>query len=258
VHRAPWGSIYEFCSTMALLISGVALIAILPRRNLAAVAGFLFGAAILIMGAGWVWYAPPSTLQPALRSNWLTFHVLLAITGSSLLLAAAVVSALYLVRRRWEDRNPTWSLTSRAGGNTESTANGPQPEPALAGRATGPGAALAAAPRKGVVARLPAAERLDDLARKIVVIAFPIWTLAVITGAIWGEQAWGRYWNWDPKETMSFMIWVAFAVYLHARATRGWKESRAAWIGVAGGGLILANMFVVNFLVKGLHSYAGG
>lgn len=262
LHRAPWGSIYEFCSSMALFLMGVTLFAILPRRPLAAVAGFLCGVAVLLMGAGWVWYAPPSTLVPALRSNWLTFHVFLAITGSTMLLAAGVVSALYLLRLRWEGRNPTWDIaavpaapgTSAPGPEGASGAGLAAPE--LAGRATGPGAALATVSRKGLVARLPSADRLDELARKLVIIAFPIWTLAIFAGAIWGEQAWGRYWGWDPKETMSFMIWATFAVYLHARATKGWRTRGAAWVGVAGGSLILANMFVVNLIVSGLHSYA--
>ncbi|MFN8105920.1 MAG: c-type cytochrome biogenesis protein CcsB [Acidimicrobiia bacterium] len=259
LHRAPWGSIYEFSSSMGLLLMAVTLFAILPRRGLAGVAGFLCGVAIILMGAGWVWYAPPSTLVPALRSNWLTLHVFMAITGSTMLLASSVVSALYLIRLRWEGRNPTWDLPAPASGTDaddvllEQISRG---SPELAGRATGPGTALAVAPRAGVVARLPSAERLDELARRLVIIAFPIWTLAIFAGAIWGEQAWGRYWGWDPKETMSFMIWATYAVYLHARATKGWRTRGAAWVGVTGGILIIANMFVVNLLVSGLHSYA--
>lgn len=264
LHRAPWGSIYEFCSSMALFLMGVTLFAILPRRGLAAVGGFLCGVAVLLMGAGWVWYAPPATLVPALRSNWLTFHVFMAITGSTMLLAAGVVSALYLARLRWEGRHPAWDITpapvpaatSQATGDDTSTAGLTAATPELAGRATGPGAALATVPRRGLVARLPAADRLDELARRLVIIAFPIWTVAIFAGAIWGEQAWGRYWGWDPKETMSFMIWATFAVYLHARATKGWRTRGAAWVGVAGGVLILTNMFVVNIVVSGLHSYA--
>lgn len=263
LHRAPWGSIYEFCSSMGLLLMAVTLFAILPRRGLAGVAGFLCGVAIVLMGAGWVWYAPPSTLVPALRSNWLTFHVFMAITGSTMLLAASVVSALYLLRLRWEGRNPAWDLPDAPTGEdieAEIDAEGgdrtSRGTPELAGRATGPGAALVAPPRNGLVARLPSAERLDELARRLVIIAFPIWTVAIFAGAIWGEQAWGRYWGWDPKETMSFMIWATFAVYLHARATKGWRVRGAAWVGVTGGALIVANMFVVNLLVSGLHSYA--
>lgn len=261
LHRAPWGSIYEFCSSMALLLMAVTLFAILPRRGLAAVAGFLCGVAVVLMGAGWVWYAPPSTLVPALRSNWLTFHVFMAITGSTMLLAASVVSALYLIRLRWEGRNPTWDLAGGADDHAMSRddsedATESRGTPELAGRATGPGAALVAAPRTGLVSRLPSADRLDELARRLVIIAFPIWTVAIFAGAIWGEQAWGRYWGWDPKETMSFMIWATYAVYLHARATKGWRTRGAAWVGVTGGILIIANMFVVNLLVSGLHSYA--
>ncbi len=105
--------------------------------------------------------------------------------------------------------------------------------------------------------RLPSAKRLDTLAHRLVTFSFPIWTLAVLMGAVWGEQAWGRYWGWDPKETMSFIIWVLFAGYLHARATRGWKGKRSAVLACWGGGAILFNFLFVNLVISGLHSYSG-
>jgi ABC-type transport system involved in cytochrome c biogenesis permease subunit len=89
------------------------------------------------------------------------------------------------------------------------------------------------------------------------VLALPIWTFAIITGAIWAEAAWGRYWGWDPKETCALVAWVVYAGYLHARATAGWRGSRAAWINVVGFGVMLFNLFFVNIVVAGWHSYAG-
>ena len=81
---------------------------------------------------------------------------------------------------------------------------------------------------------MPSAAGLDRLAYRIIALAFPIWTFAVIAGAIWAQEAWGRYWGWDPKETWSFITWVVFAGYLHARATSGWKGRRAAVIALVG------------------------
>jgi cytochrome c-type biogenesis protein CcsB len=108
-----------------------------------------------------------------------------------------------------------------------------------------------------IAARLPATASLDRLAYRTAVLALPIWTFAIITGAIWAEAAWGRYWGWDPKETCALVAWVVYAGYLHARATAGWRGPRAAWINVGGFGAMLFNLFFVNIVVAGLHSYAG-
>jgi cytochrome c-type biogenesis protein CcsB len=108
-----------------------------------------------------------------------------------------------------------------------------------------------------IAARLPGSASLDRLAYRTAVVALPIWTFAVITGAIWAEAAWGRYWGWDPKETCALVAWVVYAGYLHARATAGWRGSRAAWINVVGFGVMLFNLFFINIVIAGLHSYAG-
>ncbi|WP_300008368.1 c-type cytochrome biogenesis protein CcsB [Pseudonocardia sp.] len=105
--------------------------------------------------------------------------------------------------------------------------------------------------------RLPAADALDRLAYRVTIVAFPLFTFAVITGAIWAEAAWGRFWGWDPKETVAFVSWVVYAAYLHARATAGWRAERAAWINVAGFATMVFNLFFINLVVAGLHSYAG-
>lgn len=109
----------------------------------------------------------------------------------------------------------------------------------------------------GFVSRLPSAETLDRVAYRTTIIAFPLYTFAVIAGAIWAEAAWGRFWGWDPKETVAFVAWVVYAAYLHARATAGWRTGRAAWINVLGLAVIIFNLFFINMVVAGLHSYAG-
>jgi cytochrome c-type biogenesis protein CcsB len=108
-----------------------------------------------------------------------------------------------------------------------------------------------------VAEKLPAADALDRLAYRITIVAFPLFTFAIITGAIWAEAAWGRFWGWDPKETVAFVSWVIYAAYLHARATAGWRTGRAAWVNVAGFATIIFNLFFINMVVAGLHSYAG-
>jgi cytochrome c-type biogenesis protein CcsB len=105
--------------------------------------------------------------------------------------------------------------------------------------------------------RLPEAEALDRVAYRTVAFGFPIWTFGIIAGAIWAEAAWARYWGWDPKETWAFIAWVIYACYLHARATAGWRGSKAAWINLLAFGAMIFNLFVVNIVISGLHSYAG-
>ncbi|OLL74277.1 Cytochrome c-type biogenesis protein CcsA/ResC [Pseudonocardia sp. Ae168_Ps1] len=109
----------------------------------------------------------------------------------------------------------------------------------------------------GLAGKLPSAEALDRLAYRVTVLAFPLYTFGIITGAVWAEAAWNRFWGWDPKETVAFVAWVLYAAYLHARATSGWRSSRAAWINVLGFATIVFNLFFINMVVSGLHSYAG-
>lgn len=105
--------------------------------------------------------------------------------------------------------------------------------------------------------RLPSADALDRLAYRITIVGFPLYTFGVIAGAIWAEAAWGRFWGWDPKETVAFVVWVVYACYLHARATAGWRARRAAWINILGLAAVLFNLFFINIVIAGLHSYAG-
>lgn len=105
--------------------------------------------------------------------------------------------------------------------------------------------------------RVPPAEKLRTLTYRVLAFAFPLWTFAVVAGAIWAENAWGRYWGWDPKETWAFITWVIFAAYLHARSTIGWRGDRASWVAIAGWAAFIINYFGVNIFINSLHSYAG-
>jgi ABC-type transport system involved in cytochrome c biogenesis permease subunit len=104
---------------------------------------------------------------------------------------------------------------------------------------------------------LPPAATLDALAYRTIALGFFVWTFGVIAGAMWAEQSWGRFWGWDPKETGSFLTWVAYAAYLHARATRGARGRGAAWIGLWGFAVLMFTYYGVNLVIVGLHSYAG-
>jgi cytochrome c-type biogenesis protein CcsB len=106
-------------------------------------------------------------------------------------------------------------------------------------------------------ARLPDAESLGEVAYWSVLVGFPLLTLGIALGAYWANNAWGRYWGWDPKETSALLTWFVYAGYLHARGLRGWEGKRAAYLLLVGYAAVLFTYFAVNFLISGLHSYAG-
>jgi cytochrome c-type biogenesis protein CcsB len=109
----------------------------------------------------------------------------------------------------------------------------------------------------GYLDRIPSAAAIDRIAYRVHAFAFPLWTFAVLCGAIWAQYAWGRYWGWDPKEVWAFITWVVYAAYLHARSTAGWQGKVAAWIALAGFATFLFNFIGINLWGSGLHSYAG-
>lgn len=240
-HRLPWGNMYEF--TSAICFAAVtAYLVILTRQRVRFLGAFVMVAVIIGLGVATIWlYNDPGPLRPALNSYWIAIHVTAAITATGAFSVAAVATVLYLLVARREAAVPAGA--ARAAGTA-----------GTAGAATDDGADGTG----GVLARLPGAESLDRLANRVTMFGFPIWTFAIMAGAIWADQAWGRYWGWDPKETWSFITWVGYAGYLHARATAGWRGRKAAVISLIAFGCLLFNFFGINFLVSGMHSYAGG
>ncbi|GAB2641975.1 c-type cytochrome biogenesis protein CcsB [Gordonia jinhuaensis] len=219
-HRAPWGNMYEFISITcaAGVIAGLIVLRRPEQRPL--LSFVLVPVALLMFFGGEYLYTQAAPVVPALKSYWLAIHVSIVSIGSGVFLVSGVASALYLIKRKYPDASDSDSVWGR------------------------------------ILSRVPSAEALDRLAYRTVVFAFPLFGLGVICGAIWAESAWGRFWGWDPKETVSFIAWIIYAAYLHARATAGWRQA-AAWINIAGFVAMLFNLFIINLVVSGLHSYAG-
>ncbi len=253
--RVPWGNMYEFSSMVALIAVTVFLVVVLapaPLRRFIGVASdrvrrlglFVMLAVVIYLGlAGTVLYAPPGPLVPALHSYWIKIHVVAAITASGSFMISGVVTLLYLLRQWWERHGGGGGAATSLGPGAASTYE-------LSPKTSGP-------VRRGILGRLPPSSTLDRLAFRVVAFAFPIWTFAIMAGAIWARAAWGRYWGWDPKETWSLITWIAYATYLHARATAGWKGRKAAVLCLVGFGCLMIDYYVVNTVVVGLHSYAG-
>jgi cytochrome c-type biogenesis protein CcsB len=256
--RVPWGNMYEYSSMIALLVVAGYLLIVDARFKLRELGVFAMAIALVTLGFGRKLYAPAGPLVPALNSWWLKVHVIAAITASATFSIAFIFTLLYLLKDRVE-RKAAASIFSG------STVGAAYAGPAVERKEGLPADYMSSEPESekrgpalsGFWARLPSSERLDSFAFRTHAIAFPIWTFAVIAGAIWASKAWGRYWGWDPKETWAFITWVIYAGYLHARATAGWRGRRAALVASAGFVSLWITYYVVNLWIVGLHSYAG-
>jgi cytochrome c-type biogenesis protein CcsB len=215
--RAPWGNMFEFTITAMALFVGAYLILVwraglrwlgLPVTLLAAVGNGL---------AVTVFYVAVAPLVPALHSVWFLIHIVAAAISGAAFTVGGVMSILYLIKKRAEERETV----------------------------------------RGYLGRLPDSRRIDVIAYRFLAFAFPLWTFTVVAGAIWAQYAWGRYWGWDPKETWALVTWVIYACYLHARSTAGWRGTKAAVIAIIGLASFWFNFVGINLLVSGLHSYAG-
>jgi cytochrome c-type biogenesis protein CcsB len=187
----------------------------------------------------------------------LKIHVIAAISGSTLFGISFIFTVLYLVKDRAERRASgafTGSTVGAAYVGTDAPPGADSPAPDLVEEEPTPRDEVSLS---GLLSRLPSADRLDTLAYRTIQFAFPVWTFAVMAGAIWAHQAWGRYWGWDPKETWAFVTWTIYAGYLHARATAGWRARKAAVISCAGFAAVVFTYWAVNLWISGLHSYAG-
>jgi len=244
--RVPWGNMYEYSSLLALLVVAGYLFVVEGVFKVRVLGGFVLAFSVLTMAIAVMFlYVGPGPLVPALNSYWIKIHVVAAITGSSLFALGCIVTILYLAKDRRERRSA--AVAPIMGGSVDLDDAPPHFE-------AGADEPVGGVTRRGI---LPPAAVLDRVAYRTIAFAFPIWTFAVIAGAIWAEQAWGRYWGWDPKETWSFITWVIFAGYLHARATSGWRGRRAAVIALVGFASLLVTYYAVNLWIVGLHSYAG-
>ena len=214
--HVPWSNMYEFSLTFTFV--AVAIYLWLARRHdLRYLGAFVVGPVLLLLGvAVAVLYVEADGLQPILDNYWLYLHVSVATVAIAVLTLAAVLAGLQLAKD-----------FSGSGGRLSAILSG-----------------------------LPGADVLERLSYRFTAVGFVLWTFTLVAGAIWAEHAWGRAWGWDAKEVWTFVIWVIYAAYLHARSTRGWDGRRAAYLVIAGFAAIMANYFVVNFLLSTKHGYA--
>ena len=217
--RVPWGNMYEFINLTCFsgLVAGAVVLRKAQYRTLWV---FVLVPVLILLTVSGRWlYTNAAPVMPALQSYWLPIHVSVVSLGSGVFLVAGVASILFLLKM-----SPLADRDNAVG---------------------------------RMIQRLPDGRTLDRIAYRTTIFAFPVFGFGVIFGAIWAEEAWGRYWGWDPKETVSFIAWVVYAAYLHARSTAGWRDRKAAWINVIGFVAMVFNLFFINLVTVGLHSYAG-
>ena len=220
--RVPWANMYEFALTATCAIMLVFLIAQL-FIDLRFLGTLVTGLVVLFLGVSKVnYYVEIVPLQPALDSYWLVIHILVAVLAVGFFTLSFGLALLQVLQ-------------------------------------SGREAKIAAQEPGGLrfLATLPNAVRLEDIAYRLAIIGFVFWTFTLIAGSIWAEAAWSRYWGWDTKEVWTFVIWVLYAGFIHARATRGWRGTRSAWLNMIAYAAVIFNFTIVNVFFKGLHAYSG-
>ena len=239
--RVPWSNMYEFALTGTMLIVAVYLVVLL-RYDLRFLGTFITGLVTVLLGATAIWfYTIVVPLSDPLKSVWLVIHVFVASLATALFALAFALSVLQLLQARRErlavaadEASVTALADTGAASATSAGKSGPR-----------------------FLRTLPSADMLESLAYRFAIIGFIFWTFTLIAGSIWANDAWGRYWGFDTKEVWTFVIWVLYAGYIHARATRGWRGTRSAWLSIIGFTAVMFNFTIVNMFFKGLHVYSG-
>jgi cytochrome c-type biogenesis protein CcsB len=154
-------------------------------------------------------------LSPVLQSYWLGIHTVLAFLGNAAFALAFGIGFMYLVQEHYVK-------SKRLGGLFE---------------------------------RLPSLQTLDEINYRLITLGFPLLTLAIITGVLWAQSAWGSYWSWDPREVWSLITWFIYAIILHARLIAGWRGKKASLLSIIGFLTILVAFFGIKLLRKGLHVF---
>jgi cytochrome c-type biogenesis protein CcsB len=185
------------------------------KYKIGIMASFVLPIVFIIMLSSSIFPRGISPLTPELQSYWLPIHTFLAFLGNAAFAVAFGTGIMYLIQEH--------NLKSKH--------------------------------LKGLFLRLPSIQELDEINYKLITFGFPLLTLAIITGAIWAESAWGTYWRWDPKEVWSLITWFVYALILHARLTAGWRGKRIAILSIVGFITILFTFFGVNLLMKSIHRF---
>lgn len=185
------------------------------RFKILVLGSFVTPVALLLLLVSSLFPSALLPLNPALKSKWLVVHTVVAFLGYASFAVAFGAAIIYLIQERFLKKRKI----------------------------------------SGLFQRLPSLDTLDEINYRCLTFGFPLLTVAIISGAIWAETAWGTYWSWDPKETWSLITWFVYAALLHGRLTTGWRGKKAAILAIIGFFVMLFTFLGVNLLMPGLHSY---
>jgi cytochrome c-type biogenesis protein CcsB len=185
------------------------------RYKLGLLSSFIMPIVFLIMFSSSIFPREIKVLSPALQSYWFGIHVVLAFLGDAAFAMACGIGIMYLIQER-NVKSKHLSILFQ---------------------------------------KLPSLQTLDELNYHLITLGFPLLTLAMITGVIWANSAWGTYWRWDPKEVWSLITWIIYAIVLHLRLTVGWRGKKAAILSIIGFVFVIFTFFGVTLILKGKHVF---
>jgi len=185
------------------------------RYKLGMLSSFIMPIVFLFMFSSSIFPREIKVLSPALQSYWFGIHVILAFLGDAAFAMACGIGIMYLIQERF--------VKSKHLG--------------------------------GLFQKLPSLQTLDEINYHLITLGFPLLTLAMITGVIWANSAWGSYWRWDPKEVWSLITWLIYALVLHLRLSIGWRGKKAAILSIAGFIVVIFAFIGVSLILKGQHTF---
>jgi cytochrome c-type biogenesis protein CcsB len=220
-HVWPLLNLYGSLSLFAAMSVAIYIV-FAYRYDLWFAGGFVLALAAIFLAYGVTWYEGTMPPVPSLQSYWAKIHVPIVVSSYAAFLVAFVFSCIYLLKYYGEQ--------------------------ALGGRPT-------ANPVGRWLGALPSLPQLDVVVYRAVAIGLPLISIGIITGAMWAKEAWGAYWQWDPKETAALFSWIIYLAYMHLHTRHAWRGLRSNWVSVIGFLSIIFCYLGVNIWISGLHSY---
>ncbi len=218
------------------------------RYNAWYAGGFVLAIAAIALAYGVTWNEGTMPAVPSLQSYWAKIHVPIVVSSYAAFLVAFVFSVIYLIKY-YAEANIAKRVKTVALAGTGMTMQVRGDTPALAVAAQG-GDSTAS-----WLQSLPSLAQLDVIVYRAVAIGLPLITIGIITGAAWAKEAWGAYWQWDPKETAALATWIVYLAYMHLHTRNNWRGLGTNWVSVIGFAVVIFTYLGVNIWISGLHSY---
>ncbi len=216
-HIWPLLNLYGSLSLFAAMSVAI-YIFFATRYQLWFAGGFVLALAAIFLAYAVTWYEGTMPPVPSLQSYWAKIHVPIVVSSYAAFLVAFVFSAIYLLKYYAQRKVGTGPIASWLGA-------------------------------------LPSLAQLDVIVYRAVAIGLPLISVGIITGAMWAKEAWGAYWQWDPKETAALFSWIIYLAYMHLHTRHAWRGLRTNWVSVVGFVSIIFCYLGVNIWISGLHSY---